>query len=103
MTRRLALSLVLVLALVAAGAFAIGLARSAGGWGDAPAAPEGWMTPRYIARAWDLPPEEVAKALGLAMDGTGRRVTLQDLASDRGVPLAEILAALSPVIAAHAP
>ena len=103
MTRRLALSLMLVLALAAAGAFATGLARSAGGWGDAPAAPEGWMTPRYVARTWNLAPDAVARALGLPMDGTGRRTTLEGIAEDRGVPLADILVVLAPLIDPRAP
>lgn len=53
---------------------------------------EGWMTPRYVAMSWQIPPEIVADAVGLDRDGSARRTTLADIAAARGVPV-EALAA----------
>ncbi len=61
----------------------------------------GWMTPRYVALSWDVPSEVVAGALELDRDGSGRRITLAELADGRGVPVADLAAALDRAIAAH--
>lgn len=45
----------------------------------------GWMTPRYVAMSWQVPPEVVGEALALQPDGSGRRTTLAELATARGV------------------
>ncbi|MBD3677060.1 MAG: hypothetical protein HUJ27_01505 [Rhodobacteraceae bacterium] len=50
----------------------------------------GWMTLRYVVHSWDVPPEVVAGALSLEMDGTGRRVTLEELGARRGVSVQEL-------------
>ena len=65
-----------------------------------PAAPlEGWMTPRYVVRLRDVPPDTLREILTLAGD-EGRRVTLEQLARARGVPLDRFLADLEAEIAA---
>jgi hypothetical protein len=51
---------------------------------------EPWMTPRYIAHAWDLPAEEVMEALGVAARPDARP-TLKEIARDRGVPVELVL------------
>lgn len=66
---------------------------------DVPPAP--WMTPRYVAHSWDLPPELVAETLALPRDGSGRRATLQQLARERGVPVEVLIEDLKSAIAAH--
>ncbi len=48
--------------------------------------PQGWMTPRYIARSWDVPPEVVTDALDLQMP-PARRMTLEEIATDRSMPM----------------
>ena len=57
---------------------------------------EPWMTPRYVAYSWDLPPEAVARALGLPEpDGPGPRLprrSLQEISEQTGVPIAEMAA-----------
>ncbi|MDP1668322.1 hypothetical protein [Phaeovulum sp.] len=58
---------------------------------------EGWMTPGMLARARHLPPEAVAEALGLDRDQP-RRMTLAELAAERGVPLEVLLAPLLPLL-----
>ena len=54
----------------------------------------GWMTPRYVAKSWSVPPEVVADALELEMDGTGRRVTFEEIAASRGEDLEDLLLTL---------
>jgi hypothetical protein len=65
---------------------------------------EGWMTPRYIAHSWDLPPATVGAALGLA-PGAGRadgaRLTLEEIAEARGTSVAALAAAIEAAAAAH--
>ncbi|WP_137701981.1 hypothetical protein [Marimonas lutisalis] len=51
-------------------------------------APEPWMTPGYIAHSWGLPPEDLARALGVT---PGSRPTLQEIARERGVPVEAII------------
>lgn len=60
---------------------------------------EGWMTPRYVAHSWHVPPEIVADALGLA-PGTGR-VTVEELAARRGVPVEQVVQEITEAILAH--
>jgi len=48
-----------------------------------------WMTPRYVAHSWDLPPEEVAAALGVELSSS-HRVTIGDIAAKNGLSLAEL-------------
>ncbi len=84
--------------------FAVAEFRSVERWvgpegADPPIA--GWMTPRYVAHAWDVPPEVVAEALALGRDGTGKRVTLRDLAAARGVALETMAADLEAAILRH--
>lgn len=50
----------------------------------------GWMTPRYIAHSWDVPPEVIGDALGLRPEGNPRRLTVGEIAEGQGVPLSEI-------------
>ena len=45
----------------------------------------GWMTARYVAMSWQVPPEVVGEALALERDGSGRRATLAELAAAQGV------------------
>lgn len=61
----------------------------------------GWMTPRYVSRSWDLPPDIVAGALQLDRTEKPGRQTLADIARDRGVPLDALIAALKTAIRAH--
>lgn len=61
---------------------------------------EGWMTPGYVARSWDVPREQVLDMLGDALaEGRGR--TLAQIAQDSGVPLAQILDQLASALAAQ--
>ena len=63
--------------------------------------PDGWMTPGYIARSWHVPREDLARHLGL-VPGTDPHLTLEQIAEDRGIPLAKLIADLSDYLAAGA-
>ena len=92
------LTAALVVALIATGVFATRLYHSAHRWpGPLPPAPpiDPWMTPRHVAEIWRVPPEVVGEALGLTKDGTGKRMSLADLAEARGIPEAELAAQLT--------
>ncbi len=54
---------------------------------------EPWMTPRYVAHSWDLPPEVIIRALGVE-SGQGRRVSLAELARQQGIDVDELEARL---------
>ena len=98
------LSALLALAELAAAVFALRLALGLmAPAAPRPAAPEGWMTPRDVARTWDLSPQAGAAALAIPQDGTGRRITLTALAAERGVNLADLIAPLSALIADAGP
>ncbi|WP_323771889.1 hypothetical protein [Antarctobacter sp.] len=66
---------------------------------DVPPAP--WMTPRFVAHSWHLPPDLVADALALSQDRREGRITLGQLAAERGVPVETLIAELETAIAAH--
>ncbi len=59
---------------------------------------EGWMTPRYVAHSWHVPPQVVRDALELSPE-TGR-VTIGQLAEQRGEPFAEVAAKIITAIEA---
>jgi hypothetical protein len=98
------LSLALVAALAVAGFFAARLILGAIYWAD-PAHSEvplaGWMTPRFAAMSWQVPPTVIGDTLGLDRDGTGKRMTLAQIAEETGVPLTTLIAELESAIAAH--
>lgn len=95
---------VLVLALVGMVFFAMRAMMVTNAWHDHPHPQDpiaGWMTPRYISRSWQVPPEIVAQALALETDGSGRKITLAELAAERGTDLDTLTAALTAAIAAY--
>lgn len=55
---------------------------------------EGWMTPRYVAHSWELPPEALAEVIG-EPPPSRRRMTLDDIAQERGVPLETLIAEIT--------
>ena len=57
----------------------------------------GWMTPRYVAHSWSIPPEVLRDALAVPADA--RRLTIDALAEARGVPTDEIIRQIEAVIA----
>lgn len=62
---------------------------------------EPWMTVGYIARSWDLDPRELDQLAGLPLpEVKGRPQPLSQIARDRGVPVAEVIADVEEAIAA---
>lgn len=59
----------------------------------------GWMTIGYVGRSWSLPPREIDARAGLPTPEDGRPFTLEQIARDRGVPVAEIIALVEAVVA----
>lgn len=56
------------------------------------------MTPRYIARSWQVSATELVALAALPPAGEGPR-TLAKIATDEGVPLAEIIARVKAALA----
>lgn len=62
---------------------------------------EPWMTPRYIAHSWHLPPDELRALLGPLPPEAGRRPTLRDIAAARGIPVETLIDELGAALAAR--
>lgn len=50
----------------------------------------GWMTPRYVAQSYNIPPEVFAPALFFEPGDPPRRRRLEDIAADNGVTLEDL-------------
>jgi hypothetical protein len=61
----------------------------------------GWMTPRYIAYSWEVPPEVIGEALGLQPDGNSRRMTIGEYARETGTSVEDVAARLTGAITAY--
>ncbi|MCU0904067.1 MAG: hypothetical protein MUE83_09355 [Tabrizicola sp.] len=61
---------------------------------------EPWMTVGYVARSWGLDPRELDAAAGLPVpEVKGRPQPLAEIARDRGVPVAEVIADVEAALA----
>ncbi|MGY3437127.1 MULTISPECIES: hypothetical protein [unclassified Marinovum] len=60
---------------------------------------EPWMTPRYIAHSWDVPPQIVGEAMHL--DPSGGRITVAEVAAQQGVASGEIVRVVTAAILDH--
>jgi hypothetical protein len=59
-----------------------------------------WMTVGYVGRSWGLDPRELDAVAGLPLpEVRGHPLTLADIARDRGVPVAEVIADVEAAIA----
>ncbi|RME13786.1 MAG: hypothetical protein D6801_10515 [Alphaproteobacteria bacterium] len=61
----------------------------------------GWMTPGYVAHSWHVPREVVLKALDLPAAPPKRRMSLDEIAAERGVPTEELIGEVERAIAAY--
>lgn len=86
---RIALS-AFVIALCALGYFAFQTISSAIYWMDPShqdQALAAWMTPRYVAQSYKLPPQVLGPALFLVKGETPRRISLGTIAAENGLTL----------------
>ncbi|MBN2630403.1 MAG: hypothetical protein JXR75_07670 [Rhodobacteraceae bacterium] len=58
-----------------------------------------WMTVGYIGKSWGLPAREIDALAGLPSPERGRPFTLEQIARDRGVPVAEVIAQVESALA----
>jgi hypothetical protein len=58
---------------------------------------EPWMTLRYIGRSWRLDPRGISAEAGLDQV-PGNPLTLDEIARQRGVPVAEVIAGIEAAI-----
>lgn len=97
------LSIVLACFILVMLVFAANLARKTIYWMD-PAhqaqSIEPWMTPRYIAKSWEVDAPALAAHLGLD-PSPGQRPTLEDIAKARGISVEQILAETEAYLAAQ--
>ncbi|MBO3760410.1 hypothetical protein J5J10_07560 [Ciceribacter sp. L1K23] len=61
-----------------------------------------WMTIGYVARSWQVDPEELAEAVQLPFR-RGKRQRLEDLAQEKGVPVEALIADVDQAVRALAP
>ncbi len=65
---------------------------------DEPVRP--WMTVGYVARSWDLDGREIDALAGLPLpEVKGHPQSLREIARDRGVPVAEVIAEVEAAVA----
>jgi hypothetical protein len=84
-----------LLALFFAGRFAYGVAY----WSTHHNQPvASWMTVGYVAHSWHLDPRAIDATAGLPPPA-GHPLTLEEIASQRGVPVEQIIAAVEDAIA----
>lgn len=64
----------------------------------------GWMTPGYVAHSWHVPRDVMNDALALPPSPDGppaKRKTIEEIAAERGIPVAQLIAQIDAAIAAH--
>ncbi len=96
------LSLAFAAALAVTLLFAVRFTVSAVLWSDPDRYEQpiaGWMTLRYVSRSWQVEPGVVADALGIEIDRTARRMTLEEIAAAQGRSTDDLILTLESVLA----
>jgi hypothetical protein len=62
---------------------------------------QGWMTPRYVGRSYDVPPDVVQRAFDLETPSVPRRMSLDAIMEEHDVTLEELQARLDTAVAAY--
>lgn len=60
----------------------------------------GWMTPRYVARSYDVPPEVLIEALLGDRRPPNERMSIDGIAADQGVDIDELQSRVDEAVAA---
>ncbi|WP_149142171.1 hypothetical protein [Gemmobacter caeruleus] len=58
-----------------------------------------WMTIGYVGRSWGLPPREIDARADLPVPESGHPKTLQQIADERGIAVAEVIALVERTVA----
>lgn len=58
---------------------------------------QGWMTPGFVARMHDLPPDVLGPALQIEI-GEGRKITLSEIAVRQGITFDELAARIDALV-----
>jgi hypothetical protein len=61
---------------------------------------EGWMTPRYVAMSYQLPPEVLGPALFLEKDAPPRRQSLAEIAMAHDISIQDLQVRIDTAVAA---
>lgn len=94
------LVLAFVLAALSASFFAGRIVWNAVYWAQHRQEPvQPWMTVGYVGRSWGLSPREIDARAGLPAPQKGHPLTLQQIADQRGVPVAEIIVLVETTVA----
>lgn len=59
-----------------------------------------WMTPRYIARSWQVSPRRIAEAIGAPIPPPDGPMSLTAIAEFRGVPVDQVVAEAQALVSA---
>lgn len=59
---------------------------------------DGWMSPGFVSHSWHVPPEVIGQALELPPPDD-RHLSLDEIAEQRGVPVASLIDSLDAAIA----
>ena len=94
-------TVVLVVSLLVAGVFTTRAVAFWIYWND-PAhraqAIEPWMTPKYVAHSWDVPPQVVRDALGEFKRDKNGPMSLDQVAKSQGIALEDLIAKIETAI-----
>jgi hypothetical protein len=60
-----------------------------------------WMTPAYVGHAWNVPRPVISDAIGLTRDLRGKRLPLEDISDELGIPFEDLKQRLEDAIAAY--
>lgn len=60
-----------------------------------------WMTVRYVANSWRVPPDVIIDALSSPPEQNGRPVRIQDIAAAEGLTIQELREVLDRAIESH--
>jgi hypothetical protein len=60
---------------------------------------QGWMTPGYIGKSWQIPRDEILAAIGPLPEQ--QRPTLEVIATQQGIPVADLISRIQTAILAY--
>lgn len=61
----------------------------------------GWMTPRYVAHSWRVPPKLIVDALGYSPEGPRERITISEISKTQNVDIDTLIKLVEAAIDIH--